>query len=163
MVFLSPMRNERCTPASIAPYSQCFEGMLLVFDSDYSGVCILTADDHLLGMLPARKQLYFLGHLQNHNWWYCARLNPTVMFSCWLCIWLFAEHLESGGSVQKSCSLMSLEVLVLIESSWNHIPERRSPTCCSSRTLTYLKACLLQISFAWPWMNLPLCAQFCRY
>ncbi len=68
MVFLSPMRNERCTPASIAPYSQCFEGMLLVFDSDYSGVCILTADDHLPGMLPARKQLYFLGHLQNHNW-----------------------------------------------------------------------------------------------
>jgi hypothetical protein len=46
MVFLSPMRNERCTPASIAPNSQCFEGLLLVFHFDYSGVCILTADDH---------------------------------------------------------------------------------------------------------------------
>jgi hypothetical protein len=86
MVFLSPMRNERCTPASIAPNSRCFEGLLLVFDSGYSGVCIFVADDHLPGMLPACKQLYFLEHLQNHNWWYCARLTPTVMLSCWLCI-----------------------------------------------------------------------------
>jgi hypothetical protein len=68
MVFLSPMRNERCTPALIPPNSRCFEGLLLIFDCDYSGVCILTAADHLPGMLPARKQLYFLGHLQNHNW-----------------------------------------------------------------------------------------------
>jgi hypothetical protein len=54
--------------ASIAANSRCFEGLLLVFDSDYSGVCTLAADDHLSGMLPAWKQLYFLGHLQKHNW-----------------------------------------------------------------------------------------------
>jgi len=54
--------------ASIAPNSRWFEGLLLIFDSDYSGVCTLEADDHLPGMLPACKQLYFLGHLQNHNW-----------------------------------------------------------------------------------------------
>jgi hypothetical protein len=54
--------------ASIAPNSRCFEGLLLVFDSDYSGVYTLAADDHLSGMPPACKQLYFLGHLQNHNW-----------------------------------------------------------------------------------------------
>ncbi len=54
--------------ASIAPNSRCFEGLLLVFDSDYSGLCTLAADDHLSGMPPACKQLYFLGHLQNHNW-----------------------------------------------------------------------------------------------
>jgi hypothetical protein len=86
MVFLSPLRNERRTPASIAPNSRCFEGLLLVFDSGYSGVCILVADVHLPGMLPACKQLYFPEHLQNHNWWYCARSTPTVMLSCWLCI-----------------------------------------------------------------------------
>jgi hypothetical protein len=45
--------------ASIAPNSRCFEGLLLVFDSDYSGVCTLAADDHLSGMPPACKQLYF--------------------------------------------------------------------------------------------------------
>jgi len=33
--------------ASIAPNSRYFEGLLLVFDSDYSGVCTLAADDHL--------------------------------------------------------------------------------------------------------------------
>jgi hypothetical protein len=32
---------------SIARNSRCFEGLLLVFDSDYSGVCILVAHDHL--------------------------------------------------------------------------------------------------------------------
>jgi hypothetical protein len=32
--------------ASIAPNSRCFEGLLLVFDSDYSGLCTLAADDH---------------------------------------------------------------------------------------------------------------------
>jgi hypothetical protein len=71
---------------SIAPNSRCFEGLLLIFDSDDSGVCTLAADDYLPGMLPACKQLYFLGHLQNHNWRYCATWTPTVMFSCWLCI-----------------------------------------------------------------------------
>ncbi|CAM6012292.1 unnamed protein product [Sphagnum balticum] len=55
MVFLSPVRNERCTPASIAPNARCLEGALLVFDSGYPGVCILVADDHLPGMLPACK------------------------------------------------------------------------------------------------------------
>ncbi len=54
--------------ASIAPNSRGLEGLLLVFDSDYSGVCTLAADDHLSGMPPACKQLYFLGHLQKHNW-----------------------------------------------------------------------------------------------
>ncbi len=32
--------------ASIAPNSRCFEGLLLVFDSDYSGLWTLAADDH---------------------------------------------------------------------------------------------------------------------
>jgi hypothetical protein len=49
MVFLSPVRNERCTPASVAPNARCLEGLLLVFDSGYSGVSILVADDHLPG------------------------------------------------------------------------------------------------------------------
>ncbi len=47
--------------ASIAPNSWCFERLLLVFDSDYSGVCTLAAHHHLPGMLLACKQLYFLG------------------------------------------------------------------------------------------------------
>ncbi len=68
MVFLSPMRNEHCTLASIAPNPRRFEGLLLVFDSDYSGASILAGDDHLSGMRPACKQLYFLGHLLNHIW-----------------------------------------------------------------------------------------------
>jgi hypothetical protein len=46
------------------------------------------------------------------------------------------------------------------ESSRNRIPERGSPTCCCARTLNYLKACLLQIAFAWAGLNLPLSAQF---
>ncbi len=81
MVFPSPMRNELCAPASIAPNSRRFDGFLLVSDFDYSGVYTLAADNHLPGMRP-----YFLGHLQNHNWWYCATWTPTLMFSCWLCI-----------------------------------------------------------------------------
>ncbi len=36
MVFLSPMRNERCSLASIALDPKRFEGLLVVFDSDYS-------------------------------------------------------------------------------------------------------------------------------
>jgi hypothetical protein len=48
MVFLSPMRNERCTLGSIALNPRRFEGLLVVFDSDYSGVSILAADDLLL-------------------------------------------------------------------------------------------------------------------
>ncbi len=67
MVFPSPMRNERCAPASMAPNSWRFDGFLLVFDSDYCGVYIFAADNHLPGMRPACKQHYFLGHLRNHN------------------------------------------------------------------------------------------------
>jgi len=85
-VFPFPMRNERCAPASMAPNSWRFEGFLLIFDSNYCGVYIFAADNHLLGMRLACKQLYFLGHLQNHNWWYCATWTPNLMFSCWLCI-----------------------------------------------------------------------------
>ncbi len=48
MVFLSPMRNERRTLASIVLNPRRFEGLLVVFDSDYSGVSILAADDRLL-------------------------------------------------------------------------------------------------------------------
>jgi len=48
MVFLSPMRNERCTLGSIALNPRRLEGLLVVFDSDYSGVSILAADDLLL-------------------------------------------------------------------------------------------------------------------
>jgi hypothetical protein len=46
----------------MAPNSWRFEGFLLGFDSDYCGVYIFAADNHLLGMRPACKQLYFLGH-----------------------------------------------------------------------------------------------------
>ncbi len=49
-VFPSPMRNERCAPTSIAPNSWQFEGFLLFFDFDYSGVYIFAADNHLPGM-----------------------------------------------------------------------------------------------------------------
>jgi hypothetical protein len=147
--------------ASIAPNSRCFEGLLLVFDSDFSGVCTLAADDHLSGMLPACKQLYFLRHLQNHNWWYCARWTPTVMFSCWLSIdcllntWNLVDHFRK--------LLSNVTWSFSFESSWNPIPERGSPTCCCSRTLNYLKACLLQIAVAWAGLNIPLCAQFLSY
>ncbi len=48
MVFLSPMRNECCTLASIVLNPRRFEGFLVVFDSGYSGVSILAADGHLL-------------------------------------------------------------------------------------------------------------------
>ncbi len=147
---------------SIARNSRCFEGLLLVFDSDYSGVCILVAHDHLPGMLPACKQLYFLEHLQNHNWWYCARSTPTVMLSCWLCIdCLLNTWNQMMDQFNKLLSNVSCSFS--FESSWNRIPERGSPTCCCSRTLNYFKACLLQIAFAWAGFNLPLCAQFLRY
>jgi len=48
MVFLSPMRNECCILASIVLDPRLFEGSLVVFDSDYSGVSIPAADDLLL-------------------------------------------------------------------------------------------------------------------
>jgi hypothetical protein len=38
------------------------------------------------GMRPACMKLYFLGHLQSHNLWYCPKWTPIVMFTCWLCI-----------------------------------------------------------------------------
>jgi len=116
---------------------------------------------HLSCMPPACKQLSFLGHLQNHNWWYSARWTPTVMFSCWLCIdrlrniWTLVDQFRKLlSNVTWSFSL---------ESSWNPIPERGSPTCCCSRTLNYLKACLLQSTVAGAGLNLPLCALFFRY
>jgi len=40
MVFLSPMGNERSTPASISTSPRCFEGSLVVFDS---GACVSLA------------------------------------------------------------------------------------------------------------------------
>ncbi len=137
------------------------QGLLLVFDSDYSGVCTLAADDHLSGMLPACKQLYSLGHLQNHNWWYCARWTPTVMFSCWLCIDCLLNTWNLVDQFRKLLSNVTWSFS--FEISWNRIPERGSPTCCCSRTLNYLKACHLQIAFAWAGLNLPLCVQFLRY
>jgi hypothetical protein len=139
--------------ASIAPNSRCFEGLLLVFDSDYSGVCTLAADDHLSGMPPACKQLYFLGHLQNHNWWYCARWTPTVMFCCLVCIDCLRNTWNLVDQFRKLLSNVTWSVS--IESSWNRIPERGSPPCCCSRTLNYLKACLLQIAVAGAGLNLP--------
>jgi hypothetical protein len=59
-VFLSTRRNERCTPVSNAAKPRCFVGSLIVFDSGFSGVCILVADDRLPGKLPAFKQHYIL-------------------------------------------------------------------------------------------------------
>jgi hypothetical protein len=111
-VFPSPMRNERCAPTSMAPNSWRFEGFLLVFNSDYCGVYIFPADNHLPGMRPACKQLYFLGHLQNHNWWYCAAWTPTLMFSCWLCIHYLLNNWNLWIS-SANCFPVSLEVLVL--------------------------------------------------
>jgi len=52
--------------ASIAPNSRCFEGLLLVFDSDYSGLCTLAADDHtrlqatLVSRVSTKPQLVIL-------------------------------------------------------------------------------------------------------
>jgi len=139
------MRNERCVPTSMAPNSWRFEGFLLVSDSDYCGVYIFAADNHLPGMRPACKQLYFLGYLQNHNWWYCATWTPTLMFSCWLCIDCLLNNWNLVDQFSKLLS--SITWSFSFESSWNHIP-KRSPTCCCSRTLNRLKVCLLQIAFA---------------
>jgi hypothetical protein len=103
----------------------------------------------------------FLGHLQNHNWWYCARWTPTVMFSCWLCIDCLLNTWNLVDQFRKLLSNVTWSFS--FESSWNPIPERGSATCCRSRTLNYLKACLRQIAFAWAGLNLPPCAQFLRY
>ncbi len=112
MVFSSPMRNECCALALIAPNSLRFEGFLLVFDSDYCGVYILVADNHLPSIRPACKQLYFLGHLQNHNWWYCATWTPTFMFSCWLCIDCLLNNWNLVDQFNNELGV-SFEVLVL--------------------------------------------------
>ncbi len=127
-VFPSPMRNEHCAPASIAPNSRRFEGFLLVSDSDYSGIYTLVTDNHLLGMRPACKQLYFLGHLQNHNWWYCATWIPTLMFSCWLCIDCLLNNWNLMDQFSKLLSNITWSFS--FESSWNHIP-KQSPTMFS--------------------------------
>jgi hypothetical protein len=111
MVFLSPMRNERCTPASIAANSRCFEGLLLVFDSGYSGVCTLAADDHLAGILPVCKQLFFLGHLQNHNIVLDGLLPWCFLVGCALIVCWTLGIRSWIDSI--SCFPMSLAVLVL--------------------------------------------------
>jgi hypothetical protein len=116
--------------ASIAPNSRCFERLLLVFDSDYSGVCTLAPDHHLSGLLLGWKQLYFLGHLQNHNWSYSARWTPTVRFSCWLCIDCLLNTWNLVAQFRKLLSNVTWSFS--FQSSWNRIPARRSPTCCCS-------------------------------
>ncbi len=142
MVFPSPMRNERYAPASIAPNSRRFEGFLLVC---VSWVYTLATDNHLPGMRPACKQLYFLGHVQHHNCWYCATWTPTLMFSCWLCIDCLLNNWNLVDQFSKLLSNITWRFS--LESSWNHIPDR-SPTSCCSRTLNRVTACLLQIAFA---------------
>jgi hypothetical protein len=108
------------------------------------------------GMRQGCMKLYFLGHLQSHNLWYCARWTPIVMFTCWLCndcllnTWNLADQFSKLLSNDTwSFSFVSCK---------NRIPDRGSRTCCCSRTLSYLKACLLQIAFAPAGLSLPLCA-----
>jgi hypothetical protein len=103
--------------------------------------------------IPACKQLYFLGYLQNHNWWYCARWTPIVMFCCLVCIDCLRNTWNLVDQFRKLLSNVTWSVS--FESSWNRIPERGSPPCCFSRTLNYLKACLLQIAVAGAGLNLP--------
>jgi hypothetical protein len=79
MVFPVPLRNEPCTPASIGRNPRCFQGSLMVFDSGYSWACVIVGDDHIPGMLPACKKLYFVEHPQNHNWWYVL---DRILLSC---------------------------------------------------------------------------------
>ncbi len=43
-----------------------FEASLSVYDSGYSGTCILVGDDHLPGTLPSFEHVYFLEHLQKY-------------------------------------------------------------------------------------------------
>jgi hypothetical protein len=102
--------------------------------------------------IPAWKQLYFLGHLQNHNWWCCARWTPTVMFCCLLYIDCLRNTWNLVDQFRKLLSNVTWSVS--FESSWNRIPQRGSPTCCCSKTLNYLKACLLQIAVAGAGLNL---------
>jgi len=65
------------------------------------------------GMRPACMQLFFLGHLQSHILWYCARWTPTVMFTCWLCVGCFFRILGIWRISSVNCFPMTLEVLVL--------------------------------------------------
>ncbi len=88
-------------------------------------------------------QHYFLGNLQNHNWWYCARWTPTVMFCCLLCIDCLRNTWNLVDQFRKLLSNVTWSFT--FESSWNPIPERGSPTCCCSRTLNYLKAYLYRL------------------
>jgi hypothetical protein len=136
MVFLSPMKNERFTPMLITPNSRCFEGLLLVFDCNYSRVCIFVAYDHLLGMLPTCKQHYFLDHLQNHNWWNCASQYiernkeenlhlPWFLSGTFICIWCSAEwrvvYCESNWCVKWNCWCKlthSNKILIVHLSMW---------------------------------------------
>jgi hypothetical protein len=161
MDFMYPVRNERCTPASVAPNARCLEGLLLVFDSGYSSVSILVADDHLPGMLPACKQLYFLEHLQDYNWWCSGRSTPTVMLSCWLWIDCLLNAWNQMTD-QFNKLLSNVTCSSCFESSWNPILELRSRTCCCSGPRTILND-FLQIFFALAGLNLPLCAKFLRY
>ncbi len=147
MVFLSPVRNERCTPASIAPNARCLEGLLLVFDSGYSGFCILP------GMLPACKQLYFLEHLQNYNWWCSGRSTPTVVLSCWLWIDCLLNAWNQMTD-QFNKLLSNVTCSSCFESSWNPILELRSRTRCCSGPRTILKD-FLQIFLRNRWIEPP--------
>ncbi len=114
------------------------------------------------GMRPACMKIYFLGHLQGHNLWYCARWTPTVTLACWLCIDCLLSTWNLADQLSKLFSNVTWWRFTF-ESCRNRIPERGSPTCCWARTLNCLGACLLQIAFSSAELNLPLCAQFLRY
>jgi hypothetical protein len=90
------------------------------------------------GMRPACMKLYFLGHLQSHNLWCCARWTPTAMFTCCLCIDCL---LNTWNLVYQFIKLLSNDTWIFsFESCRNRIPDGGSPACCCSRTLNYLKA-----------------------
>jgi hypothetical protein len=113
------------------------------------------------GMRPACMKFYFLGHLQNHSLWYCAKWTPIVMLTCWLCI---DSLLNTWNLADQFSKLLSNDTWSFsFKSCRNRIPDRGSRICCCSKTLNYLKACLLPIAFAPAGLNLPLCAQFLRY
>jgi len=157
MALLCPVRNQRSTPGSIPASPWCFEGSLIVF---YSGVCIFLGDEHLPGMLPACKHLYFLEHLQNNNWWFSGRLNPTVILSCFLWIDCLLNVWDQMTD-QLNNLLSNVTRSLCFESSLNPILELGSATC-SSGSRGFLND-FLQISFVLAGLNLPVYAKFLRY
>ncbi len=109
-------------------------------------------------MRPDCMQLYFLGHLEATI---CDIVLDRLLLSClpvgcalivFLNTWNLADQFSKLISNDTSSSSF--------ESCRNRIPERGSPTCCCSRTLNYLNACLLQIGFASAGLKLPLFAKF---